>query len=130
LLAIASGCASHAPQGVPNLARVEPGIWRGGQPTQEGWRYLKSIGVCRIIKLNTSAESSDFEAEKLGIIVIRCPINPVQATFGKPDAEAMRTALRSMGPGTYVHCSHGQDRTGLFIGLYRVEIEDLGNRNP
>jgi hypothetical protein len=123
LLVAASGCASHAPQGVPNFACVEPDIWRGGQPTNEGWRYLKNIGVCRTIKLNASEEGSDLEAEKLGIVVVNCPISPIQATIGKPDAQAMRVALRSMVPGTYVHCSHGQDRTGLFIGLYRVEVE-------
>ena len=28
-----------------------------------------------------------------------------------------------LSEGTYVHCEHGQDRTGLIIGAYRVRVQ-------
>lgn len=43
-----SSCASDRMiHGIPNLAQVESGVWRGGQPTDEGWTYLKSVGVTK-----------------------------------------------------------------------------------
>ena len=55
-----SGCATHQmSHGVPNLSQVEPGVWRGGQPSPEGWQYLKSIGIKRDLKLNPILEASD-----------------------------------------------------------------------
>ncbi len=32
----------------------------------------------------------------------------------------VRLAVSAIGPGTLVHCEHGQDRTGVAIGLYRL----------
>ncbi len=51
------------------------------------------------------------------------PINFEQMTIGKPDVNRLNAAIASIKLGTYVHCEHGQDRTGLIIGAYRVKVE-------
>jgi hypothetical protein len=106
--------------GVPNLAQVESGIWRGGQPTAEGWSYLKSVGITKSVKLNVG---KDALAESNGISVVYLPIDWAEQTIWKPQRSTVELAVHSISNGTFVHCLHGQDRTGLIIGVYRVEIE-------
>lgn len=120
--------ASH---GIPNFATVEPGIYRGGQPTEEGWRYLASIGVSNVIKLNQEKEDSDNYAKSIGMTVIPFPISLPQQlglehfdlnyvwVFDQLNADVNKPVQQ----GLFIHCEHGQDRTGLFVALYRVACE-------
>jgi len=119
------GCTiAPPPHGIPNFSKVATGVWRGGQPTAEGWEYLKSLGVIRIVKLNTEQEASDAWATTNGIDVIYLPITMVQQTIGKPTSNVLGVAVSALErEGTFVHCQHGQDRTGLVVGAYRVKVE-------
>lgn len=122
---MALGFCSCAPRksvhGIPHFAQVEPGVWRGGQPNQEGWDYLKSLGVKRVVKLNTGGVKSDGQGFSNGMEIVYLPISFLDQTFGKPDPARLDAAISAIEPnGTFVHCQHGQDRTGLVIGAYRV----------
>jgi protein tyrosine/serine phosphatase len=135
LLAVAAlfGCSPAVyTHGIPNLVQVEPRIWRSGQPTTaEQWQYLKSIGITRVVKLNFQSEGSDYGATAAGMTVHILSIQPegdkdifdnILNTFVKPDPARLveiETAIE-LGGGVLVHCTHGQDRTGLAIGRYRV----------
>ena len=115
------GCATMPIRnGIPNLASVVPGIYRGGQPDASGWAWLRAQGVTNVIKLNEESEGSDAECERLGMIVHRYPISLEEQTIGKPPAFKLHGAAANIKPGTFVHCSHGQDRTGLVIAAWRV----------
>ena len=125
-LLIAQGCATGAPEavtnGVPNLSQVEPGVWRGGQPKSAGaWIYLRSLGLTNDIKLNTIEEGSDQAAIGAGFDVLYFPIETLEQLLDGPSPALVNNALHQIRPGTYVHCQHGQDRTGLLIGLYRLQ---------
>lgn len=124
VLVFCVSCASpRMNHGIPNLAQVEPGIWRGGQPNAEGWAYLKSLGVNRSIKLNPVSEGSDVMAESNSIAVVYLPIDWSEQLILKPDAGTVYYAVQAVTNGTYIHCLHGQDRTGLIVGVYRVNRE-------
>lgn len=124
---------------IPNFAIVDdgaPGVYRGGQPvTQADWESLKSLGVKRIIKLNTESEGDD-SASGIGDI-LECPITVMQQFFTGPDLNSVETAVAFIEPGTFVHCGSvkrsleaeqtgnqkgkgGNDRTGWVIAAYRV----------
>ena len=125
--------------GILNFAVVDAtsGIYRGGQPTAEGWTYLASIGVTNSVKLDLESEGTDF----LEIItkipagvtsdfgapwvmmpnVHYFPINFWQQLLFEPDTKAVWGAVTAIGPKTYVHCLHGQDRTGLIVACYRLK---------
>lgn len=122
LLVAAEGCqTTQVVNGIPNLAEVEPGIWRGGQPSPEGWAWLKSQGITRVVKLNPFREASD-DGSGMAVtysfpVSIEEQINPLE---GKRVLGLCSAAALEVVPDTFVHCSHGQDRTGLVIGLYRL----------
>jgi len=122
LLAISVGAAEKNDHGIPHFAEVAPGIYRGGQPSPAGWAYLASLGVKYDVKLNTTNEGSDAEAARLGIAVKTFPIQLSEQTFSKPNRTNLWAAARSIQPHTFIHCSHGQDRTGLVVGIYRVTV--------
>jgi protein tyrosine/serine phosphatase len=136
------GAATTYDHGIPNLHQVSPGIWRSGQPTtKEQWQYLYSLGIRTSLKLNDVRESDDSLASQAGpdtITIAYQPLEPrgdrdiisdITGTFVHPaekDIQTIISVLRAGGVvpgGVLVHCTHGQDRTGLVVGLYRVSVE-------
>ncbi len=126
--------------GVPNLVQVSDNVWRSGQiTTQEGWDYVNKLAAGRhvhVLKLNFDNEGSDVLAEKMGFDVHVTAIQPqgdvdvfdaLANAFVHPDdklideAEFQLSWAKSTPSDFYlVHCTHGQDRTGLIIGMHRV----------
>jgi hypothetical protein len=122
-LSLCSCRTTPVTHGIPNLAQVEIGVWRGGQPNAEGWQYLATLGVKRDIKLNPVSEGSDNLAVSNGMQVVYLPISTLEQTIGKPNSNKLYSAVMAITSGTYIHCKHGQDRTGLIVGAYRVRVE-------
>lgn len=106
--------------GIPNLEVVEPGIYRGGQPCDAGWNWLKSAGITRVVKLNLESEATDVAAHALGMRQFYFPIDLDDQLIFKPKIETVVSATKEIVPSTFIHCSHGQDRTGLVVGCFRV----------
>lgn len=127
---VSCGCGStpvgpntNAPpdsNGIPNLSLVEPGVWRGGQPTEGGWAWLRSVGVSNVITLHTADEAKDDGAAVRGMVIHYHPIDTIQQLSTGPNDTEMKKAVSEITPGTIVHCVHGWDRTGLVIGMYRL----------
>jgi len=118
LLFLLCGCVMPQPD-IPNLAvvSVHPLILRGGQPTDAGWKYLRGLGVTQDIKLNEESEGSDNAA---AIEVLRAPVNLRQQLGFQPMPDLAALAIVDIHDPTFIHCEHGQDRTGLFVALYRI----------
>lgn len=117
LIVVACACQrTTVTNGVPNLRQVGPGVWRGGQPTDEGWTYLLSLGLTSVVKLNEQSEGRDSPA----FSGYYDPISISEQLLKVPTAK-VDTAVSHIAPGTYVHCSHGQDRTGIVVAVYRVK---------
>ena len=124
-LILLPGCASVSKptqHGIPNFGVVAPGIYRGGQPTAEGWRWLAASGVTTSIKLNEERYDPEQPALDAGLCVVRLPIDMWQQTLREPALAKLRRAVALMDSGekVYVHCRLGMDRTGLTVYLYRL----------
>jgi tyrosine-protein phosphatase SIW14 len=121
---ISCGCGSAPPinpsgNTIPAFAVVEPGVARGGEPkTAADWSWLASHGYTNVVTLHTSDEGSDTAAA--GMMVHRHPIDTLQQLTTGPNEADFNQAISEIKPGTFVHCLHGQDRTGLAIGIYRL----------
>jgi hypothetical protein len=73
-----------------------------------------------VVKLNPEKEGSDAGALALGMTVQRFPISFEQQMVGNGIETIVTKAAAAIGPNTLVHCSHGQDRTGVTVALYRI----------
>jgi len=128
LLLIACACSPMVyTHGVPNFVSVGHDVYRGGQPTEAGWEYLHALGFVSVVKLNEEAEGSDATATALGMSVYYATITREQtvvlvSTEQVKEAAGMIATAAQSGP-VYVHCEHGEDRTGLVIAAYRVLYE-------
>jgi tyrosine-protein phosphatase SIW14 len=106
--------------GIDRLSLVVTDVMRGGQPTDAGWNWLKNNGFTRVVKLNTDGEASDVAAEASGMEVIYQPIPLAEQLIFRPSYANVITAVDAIQPHTFIHCEHGEDRTGLIVGCYRV----------
>ena len=109
---------------IPNFCAVDEAqrIFRGGQPGDMDWLLLKGLGVEQVIKLNEDSEGSDEGALNVGMQLYKVQIPLVEQLIIKPTFDYLNDAVGFIGPGTFIHCEHGQDRTGLVCALYRLWI--------
>lgn len=106
---------------LPNFSVVHRGLLRGGQPTRQGMKLLKRMGVRTVVSLQTKKKREDDYAQSLGLNFVRIPVdifkkipdNTVQQFLSVVDDPAMQPV--------YVHCRQGVDRTGVLIAIYRMQ---------
>jgi len=118
--------------GVPNFHQVNENIFRGGQPTVEGWSSLAKLGVKTIIDLRLedehSAQAEQRAVEAAGMRYINVPMHGVVAP---PDEKISKVLslfdATSDGP-VFVHCRRGADRTGTVVACYRIAHDHWDNR--
>jgi protein tyrosine/serine phosphatase len=107
--------------GLPNLYRVSDDLYRGAQPTAEGFRQLKAMGVRTVINLR-SLYNDRAEIAGTGLAYEEIPMSPWHAE----DEDAVRflklVADESRAP-FFVHCYYGADRTGMLCAVYRIVIQ-------
>jgi tyrosine-protein phosphatase SIW14 len=108
---------------IPNLATVSPELIRGGQPTPQGLSSLRAAGIKTIINLRNEEVLVAQEARmvhQLGMRYINIPLD----VFDEPSPSDVNKFLQAVrdpaNKPVFVHCLHGQDRTGTFVGIYRV----------
>jgi len=107
-------------QGVPNLWRVEPDLYRSARPESAGFQELEKLGVKAVLDIETPADEIAAKGTKLKLFHV--PMN----AFGLRDErvlEAMRILSDPANRPIVIHCQHGADRTGAMMALYRVVVE-------
>lgn len=108
-------------KGLPNLFKVSNTLYRGAQPTREGFMELKKMGIKTIINLR------QHHTDKKMIVGMGFNYFNIPTSTTKPDRTRYQKALSIMdNPAmwpVFVHCQHGADRTGSAVALYRVTIQ-------
>lgn len=127
-VALMAGCTtSPVTHGIPNFHEVSIGVYRGGQPTAEGWDWLRSQGVTSDLKLNTTDECREpwLFTNAVPIWIDFEPITLKEQLFGVDDylMASITQSLFDRPDHLFIHCEHGQDRTGLVCAIYRVQIQ-------
>ena len=107
--------------GVMNFARVSANLYRGAQPTGEGFAELKKRGIRTVVDLRSF--HGDRELLKgLGMRYVR-----IYCKTWHPEEEDTIKILKVIeDPANwpvFVHCQQGADRTGCAVAAYRVVNE-------
>ena len=132
-LVLAAGSCGHAPPakpattqplasprdlpGLPNFAQVSPVLYRGAQPTPEGFDRLKKIGVKTVVDLR--GKSHRDELEGAGLKYVHIPSSAAHLEEQKV-VQFLRVVQDPANQPVFVHCERGADRTGGYVAAYRM----------
>ena len=119
--------APHAAtRGISNFGLVTQALYRGGQPTTEGYRELKQMGVETVVSFRHEKGENTLErraVEGLGMRFVSLPWH----AWDKPTDEEVSRFFRLLAADpsgkVFVHCQQGRDRTGAMVALYRVAVD-------
>ena len=103
--------------GLPNFARVSPALYRGAQPTREGFERLKQMGVKTVVDLRGKSHRDDLDG--LGLKPVHIPSSAARVEESKL-LEFLRIVRDPANQPVFVHCNRGADRTGCAVALYRM----------
>jgi tyrosine-protein phosphatase SIW14 len=122
--------AGSAPPGIHNFYKVDEHVYRGAQPTEEGFRYLAKIGVKTIVDLREPGERGRKEQSVVTTEGMKYVNIPMSGLTAPTETEITRILImlenNTTGP-VFVHCMRGADRTGAVIAAYRIDHDGWEN---
>jgi uncharacterized protein (TIGR01244 family) len=126
ILTATLGASSREPKEVvllPNFQQVNEHLYRGAQPLRGGMKELVELRIKTVINLrgdDESAREEEIEARAAGLRYFSEPL----PGFGRPKDEQVEKVLAIIKDAqnwpVFVHCRHGEDRTGTIIAIYRI----------
>jgi protein tyrosine phosphatase (PTP) superfamily phosphohydrolase (DUF442 family) len=108
-------------EGVPNLYKVSPELYRSAQPTAEGFKNLKKLGIKTVVNLRSfhtdtpMLKDTGLEYEHI-----------YMKSWHAENEDAVRFLKIVTDPKripVLVHCQHGADRTGTMCAIYRITVQ-------
>jgi protein tyrosine/serine phosphatase len=133
ILALALACGGAVPESsdesqdlAPPIELVSAGVYRGRRPDQPTLQNLKALGVKTILDLEDDSGAVRREKQWVAALKMSFISEPMSGFWWPNDKEVDQIeaimADTSRRP-IFVHCLHGEDRTGLIVGLFRVFTE-------
>ena len=115
--------------GIDNLEAVDAKLWRGGAPSNDGYRALAASGATTVIDLRAE-HGLDADAElvrSLGMNLVALPIRDGQ-TPTAAQVDAFLAAVENAPGRVFVHCGAGVGRTGTMVAAYLVSNGAVNGR--
>jgi tyrosine-protein phosphatase SIW14 len=124
-------CASaQTVNGVGNFHKVNEKVYRGAQPSTEGFANLAKLGIKTVVDLRetdgrTAVEKKTVEAD--GMRYINVPMLGMSAP-ANIDVQKVLALFNDASSGpVFVHCRRGADRTGTVVACYRISHDGWDN---
>jgi protein tyrosine phosphatase (PTP) superfamily phosphohydrolase (DUF442 family) len=120
--------------GISNFFQVTTNLYRGAQPTAEGMKHLKALGIKTVINLRAFHSDQD-EVVGTGLKSVRFETKPWHAEE-EDIVGFLKVVADTNNLPAFVHCRRGADRTGLMCAMYRIvvcgwskseAIDEMGN---
>ena len=129
-IAVQAGSAASQPlsraqpieaRGTSNFYKVSETLYRSAQPTAEGFRSLKDLGIVTIVNLR----SYHSDREEIGTTGLAYEHIYMKAWHPerKEIVRFLQIATDPKRAPVLVHCQHGSDRTGAMVAAYRIVVE-------
>jgi protein-tyrosine phosphatase len=116
--------------GIKNFDQVDAHVYRGAQPTDEGFRYLAKIGVATVLDLQEADGRSRAEEKVVraaGMKYVNVPMTGLTPPTEAQIARILDLLEDSTGGPVFVHCHRGADRTGAVVAAYRIDYSKWEN---
>jgi protein tyrosine/serine phosphatase len=121
-----------APSGVHNFQQVDAHVYRGAQPTDEGFRNLAKLGIKTVVDLQEAGSSRSREEAKwvssAGMQYVSVPMKGMETPSNESVLKVLSLLEDSTTGPVFVHCHRGADRTGGVIACYRIEHDHWQNQ--
>jgi len=118
------GLAGRANISVKNFGRVNENLYRGGQPSRDGFRELKDLGVRTVVDLRTGDRSEEAEeVRSLGMNYVNIPMDDSDRTYDPQVTKFLSLTQNSKNGPIFVHCAGGRHRTGTVVAAYRMSVD-------
>jgi tyrosine-protein phosphatase SIW14 len=112
--------------GLSNTYQVSETLYRGAQPTPDGFLTLRRLGVRTIVNLRLHHSDLD-EIRASGVGPAAFGYAHIRMAAWDADEEEVLAFLRiATAPArapVFVHCEHGSDRTGTMVAAYRIVVQ-------
>ena len=111
------------PAGLPNFHKVDDHVYRGAQPTPEGFRNLSKLGIKTVVDLRGSEHSEAAEkkiVEADGMRYVSIPMRGMSTPTDQQISGALKLIDDPASGPVFIHCRRGADRTGAVIACYRI----------
>jgi protein tyrosine phosphatase (PTP) superfamily phosphohydrolase (DUF442 family) len=107
--------------GVPNLHKISPNLYRSAQPSAIGMQNLKKKGIVTVVNLRSfSSDRDEIGNTGLGYEHIYMKAwNPER----KEVVRFLQIVTDPKRQPVLLHCKHGADRTGTMCAVYRIAIQ-------
>jgi tyrosine-protein phosphatase SIW14 len=122
-----SGEPAQTAPAIPRFQRVAPGLFRGGQPTPEGFGFLQWRGIKTVVNLREEYDEKEL-VEKLGMKYVYIPLDAWDPVPDQAVKEFFRVVNDPESQPVFVHCRRGSDRTGIMVGFYRIVFDGWDGR--
>ena len=108
-----------AVQGVPNFGQVSPSLFRGAQPSGDGFQALAKMGVGIVVDLRGEGDNEREQVTRLGMEYVALPSQCSHMT-AEGIAKFLTILREHPDKKVFVHCHYGVDRTGMMVAAYRI----------
>ncbi len=112
---------------LPNLFKVDEGLYRGGQPQDGGFERLREMGIRTVVSFRTTSSDRELNSRH-GLEYVRLP-TPAWDVDDEEVVEFLKVATSPDRRPVFAHCYHGSDRTGAMVAAYRVVVQGWSKRD-
>jgi protein tyrosine phosphatase (PTP) superfamily phosphohydrolase (DUF442 family) len=115
--------ASIQMPGVPNLYKISDNLYRSAQPTRQGMKNLKLLGIKTVINLRPFYYDTD---EIRGTELLNEELSVKPWHIEDKDIIRVLRIIREKENGPFlIHCKYDADRTGVMSAMYRADMDSM-----
>jgi tyrosine-protein phosphatase SIW14 len=118
--------------GVKNAGKISDVLFRGAQPTEQGFAELKKLGVTTVVDLRANGRDVTWErrvTESAGLRFVHIPVRGWSPPSDEQVAQFLRIFHDDPSQRVFVHCYYGDDRTGVMVAAYRITVQNWPARD-
>jgi tyrosine-protein phosphatase SIW14 len=117
--------------GVGNFQKVNDHVYRGAQPTEQGFQTLAKLGIQTVVDLQEVGDARSVSeatwVKAAGMQYISVPMKGMETPSDENVAKVLALLENTSTGPVFVHCHRGADRTGGVIACYRIEHDHWEN---